>query len=257
MSPTDPPSPSAPTLPDLVASGILDASLGALAWLLLERGVPVLVAGPDREARSDLAEALATALPDDRRSGTEPGGDRLVRVAGSVDRDAPSGALRAALAATTGRSGLLASVEADDLAGVLDLITRQGLTADEASFLGVVIVLGPGPGTGTEPGTGAASRVVAAHYLRPVVRDAGGHDRRLGPAVLTAWDDRAERWEDFAWGIVPDLAERCRMRARDLEVERAARATLLADLAIAGRHDAASFEAAARRLALASTTPPD
>jgi len=255
-SPVPPPT-AAPTLPGLVASGVLDASLAALAWLLLERGVPVLVAGPDRDVRSDVVEALAAALPEARRPGVEPGGDRLVRVAGSLDRQAPQGILRAALAATTRRSGLLASVAADDLAGVLDLIARQGLTADEASFFGVVIVLGPGPGTGTKPATGAASRVVAAHYLRPVVRDAGGHDRRLGPAVLTAWDDRAERWEDFAWGIVPDLAERCRMRAGDLEIERAARATLLADLAIAGRHEAASFEAAALRLALASTTPPD
>jgi hypothetical protein len=254
---------SAPTLPGLVASGVLDASLAALAWLLLERGVPVLVAGPDRDARSGVAEALAAALPEARRPGVEPGGDRLVRVAGQLDRQAPQGILRAALAATTRRSGLLAAVEADDLAAVLELVARQGLTADEASFLGVVIVLGtvtapgtgPGPATGTGPGPGAGSRVVAAHYLRPVVRDAGGHPRRLGPAVLAAWDDRAERWEDFAWGIVPDLAERCRTRAGDFEVERAVRAGLLADLAIEGRQDARSFDAAARRLALASPLP--
>jgi hypothetical protein len=248
-TPVPPPS-SAPTLPGLVASGVLDASLAALAWLLLERGVPVLVAGPDRDARSGLAEALAAALPEARRPGVEPGGDRLVRVAGQLDRQAPQGILRAALAATTRRSGLLAAVEADDLAGVLALVTRQGLTADEVSFLGAVVVLGAGTGE-------ANSRVAVAHYLRPVVRDAGGHPRRLGPAVLAAWDARAERWEDFAWGIGADLAERCRIRAGDFEVERAARAGLLADLAIEGRQDATSFDAAARRLALASPLPLD
>lgn len=279
MPPPAPPPPSAPTLPGLVASGVLDAPLAALAWLLLERGVPVLVAGPDRDARAHVVEALAAALPEARRPGVEPGGDRLVHVAGSLDRQAPQGILRAALAATTRRSGLLASVAADDLAGVLELVTRQGLTADEASFLGVVIVLGPGlgpgPGAGqgvgpgpgprlgtqTGPGPGpaavAGSRVVAAHYLRPVVRDAGGHPRRLGPAVLSSWDDREGRWEDFAWGIVPDLAERCRMRAGDFDNERAVRAGMLADLAIEGRQDAQSFDAASRRLALANPLPPD
>lgn len=249
MSPQVPPSSSAPTLPGLVASGVLDGPLGALAWLLLERGVPVLVAGPDGAARSTLAEALAGALPEERWPGAEPGRDRLVRVAGTVDRDTPPGILRAALAATTGRSGLLAAVEADDLAGVIGLLTRQGLAADEVSFLGAVVVLGAGTGE-------AGSRVAVAHYLRPVVRDAGGHPRRLGPAVLAAWDARAERWEDFAWGIGADLAERCRMRAGDFEAERAARAALLADLALGGRLDAPSFASAVRGRAAASSTPP-
>jgi hypothetical protein len=235
------PPPSPPTLPGLVAAGVLDASLAALAWLLLERGVPVLVAGPDATGRAAVGEALATALPEARRPGAEPGGNRLVRVAGAVDREAPRGVLRAALAATTGRSGLLAALEAGDLAGVLDVVAGQGLTTDEASFLGVVVVLGAAPADG-------AARVTIAHYLRPVVRDVGGHPRRLGPAVLAAWDAAAGRWEDFAWGIAPDLAERCRMRAGDFEAERAARAALLADLAAGGHVDPAAFEAAARHL---------
>ena len=247
MPPPVPPPPAPATLPALVVTAVLDAELAGLAWLLLERGVPVLVAGTDGVARSTLVEALAGALPGERRPGAESGGDRLVRVAGPLDRDTPPGILRAALAATTGRSGLLAAVEADDLAGVVDLLARQGLTTDEASFLGAVIVVGAG--------ADGASRVVAAHYLRPVVRDAGGHPRRLGPAVLAAWDERTGRWEDYGWGIGPDLAERCRMRAGDFESERAARAALLADLATGGRLDRASFEAAVRSRATASSTP--
>lgn len=235
-----------PTLPERVAAGVLDASLAALAWLLLERGVPVLVAGRDPRARTDLAHALADALPEPRRPGDGPGGDRLVRIAGTVGDATPSGIVQAALAATTGRSGLLATIDADDLTGVLALLARQCLTPDEVSFLGVVVVLGSaadGP-TGRAP-----DRVAVAHYLRPVVRDAGGHPRRLGPAVLAAWDAAAGRWEEFAWGIGPDLADRCRMRAGDFEAERAARAELLAGLVAAGRLDGFALDTAARSLA--------
>jgi hypothetical protein len=226
-------------LADRVAAGALDAPFAALAWLLLERGVPALVAGRDPAARAALADALVEALPEERRPGTAPGGDRLVRVAGTVDAATPPGILRAALAATTGRSGLLATLDAADLAGVLDLVARQGLTTDESTFLGVVLVVGGGADPGGRPpaaSAGASSagddpaRVTIAHYLRPVVRDAGGHPRRLGPAVLVAWDPATGTWEDFAWGIGPDLAERCRMRPGDFEAERARREALIADL---------------------------
>ncbi len=247
MSRSVPPATAPATLPALVASGVLDASLAALAWLLLERGVPILVAGPDAGARSTLVEALAGALPEDRRSAAEPGGDRLVRVASPVGLATPPGIVRAALAATTRRSGLLVSIEADDLAGVLGLLARQGLTTDEASFLGVVLVLGSGSGQG--------SRVVAAHYLRPVVRDAGGHPRHLGPAVLATWEAGMQRWEDYAWGIGPDLAERCRMRPGDFEAERVRRAAFVADLVIAGRLDAASFDVGPNNLTMGSAGP--
>jgi hypothetical protein len=78
-----------------------------------------------------------------------------------------------------------------------------------------------------------SGRVIAAHYLRPVVRDAGGHTRRLGPAVLATLEAGTDRWADFSWGVVPDLAERTRRRPADLEAERDRRA--------------AGLEAAARR----------
>ncbi len=232
------PSPLVPPLPRLVGARLLDAPLAALAWLLLERGVPVIVAGREAAVADALLDALVSALPRDRRP--DPvlgaGGDRLVRVAGRLDVDTPPGILRAALGATTGRSGLALAIAADDLAGVLAVLRGQGLTDDEISFMGVVLVLGArdtgsaaGATDGRRPDAGGPARLVAAHYLRPVVLDAGGHPRRLPPAVLATWDPAADAWDDYAWGIAPDLAERARMRVGDLEAERDRRAAALTE----------------------------
>ena len=80
-------------------------------------------------------------------------------------------------------------------------------------------------------------RVVAAHYVRPVVRDAHGHVQRLPPAVLAAWEPRTDRLEHFAWGIVGELAGRTGLRAVEFEREQARRASYLAGLAAAGLID--------------------
>jgi hypothetical protein len=223
------PSPLVPKLPRLVAARLLDAPLAALAWLMLERGVPVIVAGREGAVADALVDALSAALPRDRRP--DPalggGGDRLVRVAGWLGVDSPQGILRAALGATTGRSGLAVAIGADDLAGVLAVLRGQGLTDDEVSFMGVVLVLGAPAGVDS-------ARLLVAHYLRPVVLDAGGHPRRLPPAVLAAWDPATDAWDDYAWGIAADLADRARMRVGDLEAERERRAAALADHAGGG-----------------------
>ncbi len=235
-----PPTPAPPTLPGLVVARLLDAPLAALAWLLAERGVPVLVAG-DGAAGAALLDALVEALPADRRPDptASPSTGRLVRVAGLLERATPPGILRAALAVTTGRSGLAALVNEPDLAGVLDVLARQGITDDEASFLGVVLVVERRGEAAGEP------RVTAAHYLRPLMLDAGGHPRRERPAILATWDSRDDRWEDFAWGIAPDLADRTRMRSGDFEVERGRRAALLEDLVTRGRLQPGALAAAA------------
>ena len=231
------PAPAA-TLSALVAARLLDAPLAGLAWLLLERGVPVIVAGREPAVVDGLLDALVAALPSDRRPGPAVGlaGNQLVRVAGCLEIDTPPGILRAALAATTGRSGLALAITADDLGGVLSVLRSQGMVDDEISFMGVVLVLGgrdAGPAGGRRPDDGApdggdTARLVAAHYLRPVVLDAGGHPRRLAPAILATWDPAAAAWDHFSWGITPDLAERTRMRAGDLERERERRAAMLA-----------------------------
>ena len=235
----------AATLSALVAARLLDAPLAGLAWLLVERGVPVVVAGRESAVVDALLDALVAALPPDRRPDPVVGlagnrlvglaGNRLVRVAGCLDTDTPPGILRAALAATTGRSGLALAITANDLAGVLSVLRSQGLTDDEISFMGVVLVLGrrdagaAGDAARLDASDGGdAARLVAAHYLRPVVLDAGGHPRRLAPAILATWDPAAAAWDHFSWGITPDLAERTRMRAGDLERERERRAAMLA-----------------------------
>lgn len=218
-----PPTTPASTLPVLVAARLLDAPLAALVWLLLERGVPVLAAGSDTGAATTLLDALIGALTPDRRpDAAEPGAaGRVVRVARTLAPATMPGVLRAALGTTTGRSGLAAVVDAPEIAGVLEVLARQGLTDDEVSFLGVVLVVDrPAEADG-------APRVTSAHYLRPLVRDAGGHRRRQRPAVLATWRPADDDWDDFAWGIAPDLAERCRLRPGDFEAEREPRTAAL------------------------------
>jgi hypothetical protein len=213
----------------LVAAGVLDADLAALAWLLLEDGVPVHVAGTEQWSRMDLLDALVAALPAGRRpDASAPSVERrLVRVAGTLAVSTPAGLLRAALSGTTGRSGLASAIEGADLADVLAVLRGQGLSDDEISFLGVVLVLGPAAGLGDRvPGRG--HRVVAAHYLRPIARDVGGHVQRPGPAVLATWDPGRSEYDHFAWGIYPELAARTGRRAGDLEREHLDRVKRLA-----------------------------
>lgn len=57
------PDPNA-TVIDLLREGVLDAELAALAWLLLEHGVPVHVAAADEASRTRTAEALDVLGPD-------------------------------------------------------------------------------------------------------------------------------------------------------------------------------------------------
>ena len=223
------------SLQRLVAAGVLDADLAALAWLLLEDGVPVHVAGSDEGSRQDLLDALVAALPAGRRpdASVPAAQDGLVRVAGTLAIATPAGLLRLALSATTGRSGLASTIEGADLADVLAVLRGQGLSADEISFLGTVLVLGPAAAAGAAL-PGQRHRVVAAHYLRPVARDAAGHVQRLGPAVLASWDVQRGAYDHFAWGIYPELAARTGRRAGDLEGEHRDRAEQLRSSAPAG-----------------------
>lgn len=114
---------------------------------------------------------------------------------------------RVAIRALSLGYGLGGTIQAESLEEVLTQLggPQVGLTGDELSRLGVVLILRivRHPATG-EP----VRRVVAAHYVRPVARDAGGHVRRLDPAVLATWDPAGDRFEDFSWGVTAELAER-------------------------------------------------
>jgi hypothetical protein len=93
----------------------------------------------------------------------------------------------------------------------------------------------------------APGRVVAVHWVRPVARDSHDHVQRLPPAVLGARDARDGGWEDFSWGVLPDLAARIGRRAGELEAERDARATFLADLAATATIEPTAVAAALER----------
>jgi hypothetical protein len=130
--------------------------------------------------------------------------------------------------------GLAATARASRLEDLLDLLRHRpiALTDDELSNLGVVLILADHPVDGqTHAGSfPALRRVVAAHYLRPLGRDAHGHPQRLPPAVLATWDERIARFEHFSWGIAAELAGRVGRRTGDFERERERRSVALAAL---------------------------
>jgi hypothetical protein len=99
------------------------------------------------------------------------------------------------------------------------------LTEDQLTFLGTVLVLGEKSAGGASSGESPRGsrrgrlRATAAHYVRPLARDAHGHSQRLDPAVLATWDDRLGRYEHFAWGVLPEIAARLGRRTGDLEAD--------------------------------------
>jgi hypothetical protein len=178
-----------------VRGGQLDAELAVLLSLLVEQGVSLVVAAPaeSRSVTDRILAALAPARP-------------------PVDLDELGDGAAALLRAASLGSGFAATIEAGALEQVFDrLRTTAGLTDDELSYLGLVVVLD------------TMGRVTAAHYVRPIALDGQGHVQRLGPAVLAARDQSSGRLEHFAWGVMPELASRIRWRTGDLEIEVARR----------------------------------
>lgn len=264
---------------ELIAGGELDAQLAALAWLLIEARLPVVVAGLARNVgKTTLLEALLDFLPATARrvdlagagedfawlpeaaglgweATTETGGDRPAvpispasgyLVAGELSEHLPiytwGRAARTLVRAASLGYGIGATIHADRLEDVHDALRSRdvGLTDDELSYLGLVLVLRPVP----DADGVLRRRVVAAHYARPVGRDEHGHLQRLPPAVLAVRDDRTGTLEHFAWGVMPELAVRLARRAGDLEAEVARRAVLLEALVEAGVVDVDSVRAA-------------
>ena len=194
----------------------MDAELAALVWVLVEARIPLVVAAPEGRAGA--------------------GGELLGAIIGSIHPDealepllTPMGAAGAGSLVRGRRAGGV--VEAGSLGEVRQ---RFGggplpLTEDQLTFLGCVLVLGEPD----EKGRGRL-RVIAAHYVRPLARDAHGHSQRLGPAILATWDQRLEKYEHFAWGVIPEIAARLGRRTGDLEADLHHRRDDLAGLAKAG-----------------------
>jgi len=199
--------PTAPSLVELVATGVLDAELAALVWLLVEAHIPLVVAAPEGRAAA--------------------GGQLLAGLLASIRPEVDTAALHAPMSAA-GASSLTRGRRAGGVleAGSLgEVRERLGtgplpLAPDQLTFLGCVLVLGESiGGSSGSGGRRGRLRVMAAHYVRPLARDAHGHSQRLDPAVLATWDDRLGRYEHFAWGVLPEIAARLGRRAGDLEAD--------------------------------------
>lgn len=213
------PAGQAPSLTGLLAQGILDAELAALVWVLVEARIPLVVATP--------------------RGRIAAGGQLLAGILGSVQPDealdpllVPLGAAGAASLVRGRRAGGV--LEAGSLAEVRERLGGGPLplSEDQLTFLGCVLVVGDSGAGGTTHG--GRLRVTAAHYVRPLARDAHGHPQRLDPAVLASWDPRLGRYEHFAWGVLPEIAARIGRRAGDMEADLHHRRDDLAGLAKAG-----------------------
>lgn len=224
-----------PPLLHLIHAGVLDAPLGALLWVLLERGCPLIVASPgDPSPRRQLLDALLSLVGPERRrvrvADLEPSdGPDVYALAGDLGGPpfdaAAARAVAGAVSVLDRGLGLALALDADSLEVTLAAFASGPLhvAEDRRTFLGLVVVLDP-----PSPPAAPHGRIAVAHYLRPLSRDAGGHLQRLPPAVLAARDAGTGRLEDFSWGVVPELALRVGRTAAELETEIAARAGALA-----------------------------
>jgi len=209
--------PGEPSLVSLVASGVVDAELAAVVWYLVDGGIPLVVAAPP--ARLAAGAQLLAAVVGSVRAAPSETTTALV----ALDR---SGAWRLVHG---GRAG--AVVGAGSLQELRDALVRPPfqLSPQELTFLGCVLVASPPAERPTGP-----LRVTAAHYVRPLARDAHGHAQELPPAVLATWDERLGRYEHFGWGVIPEIAARLGRRAGDVEADLHHRRDDLAGLAVAG-----------------------
>jgi hypothetical protein len=281
------PRPARRSIVELIAEGVLDAELAALAWLLIEARLPVVVGALARGVgKTTLLEALLDFLP---------GSVRRIDLAGVAEDFAwlpeaatlgwptegatvvstpPVGPTTAYLVAaelsehlpiyTWGRAartfvraasigyGVGATIHADRLEDIHDELRAApvGATDDELSYLGLILIAR----AWREPDGGVRRRIVAAHYARPVLRDEHGHVQRLPPAVIAARDERSDTLEHFAWGVMPELAIRLDRKAGNLETDQAERAALLGQLAASGTTEVDAVRGAIRAHRLGAPT---
>jgi hypothetical protein len=215
----------------LLRDGFLDPELASLLWLLVEGGVPLVVAGTGEGAeRAELAATLLSLDPTREWVVLDAEADPL-----TTDRLA---------ALLRGGIGMGVLVHATSLEGVLERLGRAGLPKDAMRRLGVVAII-------VAAATGPRCGVV--HYLRPTERDGQGHVQRRPPAVLATWDPVEQSYEHFAWGITPELADRVERSQADFEERQRERAAFLA--AAAG-DDAGPAQQSARFLRYLQSEPP-
>lgn len=273
---------------ELISTGVLDADLAALAWILVEARIPLIVGGLQRGAgKTTLLEALLDFLPATARrielvgsaedftwlpeadalgwTRTAPARSEAIPVSPSstflvaqeLSEHLPiytwGRAARTLVRAASIGYGIGATLHADRLEEVHDLLRARsvGLTEDELSYLGLILIIRAERG----PDGHIRRRVVAAHYARPVGRDEHGHTQRLPPAILAHRDPAADRLDHFEWGVMPELAIRLDRKAGDLERDQRERSAVLVRLAAEGALD---LETLRTTIAVyRSTTRPD
>ncbi|MGH2466209.1 MAG: hypothetical protein ACRDGL_00520 [Candidatus Limnocylindrales bacterium] len=246
----------APTLDELIAAGTLDAELAALILWLLEAEVPIVVSGPTGAGATTVLSAILDRLPPEARTRRAGGPDEdfawLPQASElgwpgrggplpPAGREAAWPGARLLLAELSERPGIgtwglaaRVTVRALQLgyslattaaaASLHDLLAQLqappvALTEDELRRLGLVLMV-------REVGPGR-HRIVAAHYLRPLERYGQGHLQRQPPAVLATWDPATDRFEHFAWGVLPELGARFGRQSGAVERELADRIRLL------------------------------
>ena len=262
---------------ELIATGVLDADLAALAWITVEARLPLIVAGLQQGAgKTTVLEALLDFLPPTARridlAGAAedfawlPEAEALgwtrdvpptpeaipvspasaYLVAGELSEHLPiytwGRAARTLVRAASIGYGIGATIHADRLEDIHEQLRARpvGLTDDELTYLGLILVVRADRGADGH----VRRRVVAAHYARPMGRDEHGHTQRLPPAVLAHRDPAADRLDHFEWGVMPELAIRLGRKAGDLEHEQGERAALLGRLVADGALDLETVRAA-------------
>lgn len=223
-----------PSIVELVRRGTLDAELAALVWLLVEGRIPVVIAAPAALVEGGVAGDVLRGLLASLRP------DLGLAAIDTAELAAPLRARSARALIQGGSPGGL--VSASSLQGVRDELGAAppvGLSNDELSFLGCVLVLAadaPPAILAADPAMAPPPmiRVAAAHYVRPLHRDEHGHAQLLGPAVLATWEPACRVFEHFAWGVLPEIAARLGRRTGDLEADLHHRRDDLGGLAAAG-----------------------
>jgi hypothetical protein len=223
-----------PSIVELVRRGTLDAELAALVWLLVEGRIPLVIAAPDGIVASGAAGSILRGLLASLRP------DLGLAAIDAADLAVPLRA-RSGRAVIHGETpgGVARAGSLQDLRDDLGAEPPSGLSDDELSFMGCVLVLEEDPLPAVLPADPAmaperAIRVGAAHYVRPLHRDEHGHPQLLGPAVIATWDPLRLAFEHFAWGVLPEIAARLGRRTGDLEADLHHRRDDLGGLAAAG-----------------------
>ena len=223
-----------PSVLALLRAGVLDPGLAALVWLLVEGGVPLVVIGSaGARERSELAGALLCIDP--------------ARAFVVLDGDVEPLTLDRLSALLRGGAAVGITLAAADLPAALDRLRGDAgsLPDDAVRRLGVVLAL---------DGTSRGPRCSIVHYLRPTERDGQGHVQRRPPAILAAWDEASGGYEDYAWAVTPELADRVDRAQADFEERLRDRAALLAGTARAAHVSAGEWHEGVRRH-LASEPP--